>query len=74
MAIAATRVRDRIILLASAGCMLCSLLFLLLVPVGTPATMLVAAKSAMMIALLGLRAASGFSDDETTQEEPSDGR
>lgn len=70
MAIAATRVRDRIILLASAVCMLCSILFLLLMPAGTPVTMLVAAKSAMMIALLGLRAASGVADEE---EQP-DGR
>jgi len=74
MAIAATRVRDRVILLASAGCMICSLLFLLLVPAGTPATMLVAAKSAMMIALLGLRAASGFSNEDAAEEERVDGR
>lgn len=72
MAIAASRLRDRSILVASAFFALCSLLFLLLTPAGTPMLMLVAAKSAMMIALIGLRFAAGMSDEAETEGEVSD--
>ena len=72
---AATPLRDRSIVAASALCMLCSLLFLGIMPAGTPITMLVAAKSAMMIALLGLRAAARLAvGDEDMNEEVHDGR
>jgi hypothetical protein len=74
--IVATRLRDRSMVLASAACMLCSLLFLAVMAAGTPVTMLVAAKSAMMVALLGLRAAARSSDDEadTGERGPFDER
>ena len=72
---AATPLRDRSIVAASALCMLCSLLFLGIMPEGTPITMLVAAKSAMMVALLGLRAAARLTvGDEDMNEEVRDGR
>ena len=73
---AATPLRDRFIVAASALCMLCSLLFLGIMPAGTPITMLVAAKSAMMIALLGLRAAAKLAvgDEDMNEEEVHDGR
>jgi hypothetical protein len=72
---AATPLRDRSIVAASALCMLCSLLFLGIMPEGTPITMLVAAKSAMMVALLGLRAGARLTvGDEDMNEEVRDGR
>jgi hypothetical protein len=72
---AATPLRDRSIVAASALCMLCSLLFLGIMPEGTPITMLVAAKSAMMVALLGLRAAARLTvGDEDMNEEVRGGR
>ena len=71
---AATPLRDRSIVAASALCMLCSLLFLGIMPEGTPITMLVAAKSAMMVALLGLRAGARLTvGDEDMNEEVRDG-
>ncbi len=70
--VAAHAVRDRSILVASAACVVFALLLLGLTPSATPITMLVAAKSALMIGLLGLRRAAGLADSAEREDDDGD--